>query len=225
MTNLVKKAEYKQPLKAESKLEGLRKRKSDKVNYILQIEKLWEKYAFNRNEENLNKLVRSLKLTINRKADAMESKWRITGLCKADFESVYYEELWKLCDNYNHYGEFYFYETFLLVIRNRSIDVTRKLTTKKGTFQKNILPLKEEVAKAMKDLRTDIEKEVINRDLVHGIFSDKSLSTQELKLLQAIYSNPNSSYRELATELGLNSHKEVTRMLSKIKKKLLYIFL
>lgn len=222
-TPFVKKAELKQIPKAESKLEGLRKRNPDKVNYILQIEEIWEKYAFNRTDENLNQLVKSLKFTINRKAESMENKWNSTRLSKADFESTYYEELWKLCDSYNHYGEFYFYETFLLAIHNRSIDLTRKLITKIGEFEKKILPLKEETADFIPDTRVDIEKQVIDSDLVVRILSDKSLTELELNLLQAIYRNPDTSYRGLAKELGFNHHEQVTRTLSRIKKKLFYI--
>lgn len=225
MTHFVKKVELKQPPKAESKLCGLRKRKPEKVNYIIQIERIWEKYAFNRNDVNFNKLVRALKFTIDRKAAAMERKWNNKRINKADFESVFYEELWKLCDSYNHYGEFYFYETFIVAIHNRGIDVTRKLITKKGAFEKNVLPLKEETAEFIPDIRINIEKDVIDRDLFAKILSEESLTDQELNLIQAIYSNPNASYRELAIEIGLKHPQQIKRSLQKIKNKIYFLMI
>jgi hypothetical protein len=225
MTQFIMKVELKQPSKAERKLEGLRKRKPNKVEYILQIEKLWEDYAFDRTETNLDKLVKTLKFTVKQKAEAMERRWINKRLSMADFESVFYEELWKLCDNYNHYGEFYFYETFLVAISKRGIDVTRKLTTRKGQFETSILPLKEETVEFIPDPRVNIEKDVINCDLVKRILTDRSLTEQEIGLLQAIYSNPETSNRELANELGFNHHEQVSRTLNKIKKKISYIFL
>ncbi|GAB6620771.1 hypothetical protein bcgnr5406_59470 [Bacillus cereus] len=48
---------------------------------------------------------------------------------------------------------------------------------------------------------------------------------QERILLQAIYHNPDASYRKLAEVVGLNHHEQVTRSLKRIKSKLFYLFL
>ncbi|MBY0597017.1 winged helix-turn-helix transcriptional regulator [Bacillus bingmayongensis] len=69
----------------------------------------------------------------------------------------------------------------------------------------------------------NIENDVINCDLVERILSDLSLTKQERKLLQAIYNNPDASYRELAKEVGFNHHEQVTRTFNKTNQKLSYI--
>ncbi|MEH7441120.1 hypothetical protein V7201_02185 [Bacillus sp. JJ1122] len=220
---LVKQAELKLLPMAERKLEGLKKRRPEKVDYILQIERLWEEYAMNRSEFNLNRLLKQLEFTINRKAAYWGNRYK--QIPTADFISRFYEVVWEVCMEYNHYQDFYLFETVCLVIERRGIDLTRKLKTEKGSFEKNILPLKEETADYIPDPRVNVESDVIDRDTVEQILNEDSLNTKERRLLQALYCNPELSYRDLAKVAGYNHHTEVTRSLDKIKMKINYIIL
>ncbi|MCY8938085.1 hypothetical protein [Peribacillus frigoritolerans] len=224
-TSLVTKKEPTQPTMTERKLAGLIKRQPNKISYILQIEKLWESYALNRTDESRDKLLNSLKFCIHQKAEAWERKWKNKRLYKEDFQTIFYETAWKLCDDYSHYQEFYFYETLCLAFKRRGIDLTRKLRTKQGRFEVNALPLLEETSQYLPDKRVDIENDVLNRDLIERVLTDESLTEQERGLLQVIYDNPDSSNRDIAILAGLNHHHQVTRSLTKIKGKLNYLFL
>lgn len=127
--------------------------------------------------------------------------------------------------DYNHYQEFYFYETLCLVFKRRGIDLTRKLRTNQGHFEVNALPLLEETSQYLPDKRVNIENDVLNRDLIERVLTDESLTVQERRLLHVIYDNPDSSYREIAILVDLKHHQQVTRSLHKIRSKLIHIFL
>ncbi|MEH6429207.1 hypothetical protein V7759_06995 [Bacillus sp. H7(2023)] len=233
MTGIIKKVELKSQSFNEKKEEGLRRRccKDTGINHVLRIERLlinyrYACYGFDKEieEQALHHLLQALDYSIKQNSTWLECNWKSKGLSHADFESIFYEEAWKLCDNYDWYSDFYFYETFLVAIKNRRINITRKLITKKGEFEGNVLPLKEETAEFIADTRVDIETDIINSDLVARILNDSSLTEQERILLQAIYHNPDTSYRKLAEVVGLNHHEKVTRSLIRIKRKLFYIF-
>ncbi|MFV1010687.1 hypothetical protein [Bacillus cereus] len=234
MIDIVKKAVIASPTFLEEKLEGLKTRKSDKLNFILKIEQLVTEYLYSLYDSSMtasdiemkqNTLLKSLEFTINRKAEAWGHKWGSKRLSKSDFKSVFYEAVLRLLDTYTWYQTFYFYEELCLKLDNRGLDIVKKSRTKQGKFDVNVLPLKDETAEFIADTRVDIETDVINNDLVERILNDSSLTEQERMLLQAIYYNPDASYRKLAEIVGLNHHEQVTRSLSKIKKKLFYVFL
>lgn len=226
---LVKKTELKQLPMAERKLEGLKKRRKPSiVKYVLEVEKLWEEYAFDPTEENMNRILKKCKFMISKKASFLETQWGNNGLKKSDFESVFYETAWVVCQQYTHYQEFYLYETIHLALKRKSIDVTRYLMTKQGAFNKDVLSLdklKEDAGDIIQDYSIDVEQEVINNDTVNKILNDSSLTVEEKRLLQVIHSNPDSSNRDIALLAGLKHHTEVTRSLEKIKSKFSHIYL
>ncbi|MGD7021505.1 hypothetical protein ACQCVK_02870 [Rossellomorea vietnamensis] len=224
--NVVKEEKIKP--KAERKLDGLTRRKKQqqtKINYVLQIERLWEKYklCFDNTEkaQRLNTLIKQLSLPIKRKAEALGAQWNNKRISASDFESIFYEELWKLCDTYNHYGDFYFYETLLLVLERRGTDLIRKRTrTKQGIFECEIRRLREDAADYIADPETDIEGDTINGLLAAQILNDTALTDRERSLLIAKYENPDLSKAELAGIAGLKHHQEVSRLFVKVQKKL-----
>ncbi|QFY71367.1 hypothetical protein CEQ83_02150 [Priestia megaterium] len=230
MTHLTKKVgnnELKPLSFTEQKLQGLKRRcpNNGKEAYILSVEKKWEAYAFNRSDENLmNDLLKTLSYKIEMLAKYWGKNWRDKRLSPSDFESVFYEAAFKLCDEYEWSSEFYFYETILLIFERRAIDLTRKFKTQRGGFEASILPLKEEIVETFADA-VDIEKEVLNRNLVTEILNDKALTIQEKKLLQEIYNNPDASYKDWAEVIGLKHHQQVIRMLQRIKCKIFHVFL
>jgi hypothetical protein len=214
--------------KAETKLEGLRRRNKKRpsmIDYVLQIEKLWECYALALNEHEKEKaqhsLLKQLSFVLKGKARAAGAQWHNRRLSSADFESIFFEEAWKLCDDYNHYSDFYFYETFLLVLKRRGIDLVRKRTkTKQGAFELEVRRLREEAADYLADTKVNVEEETINSLVVTQIFNDKTLTEQERRLLRTKYENPNLTKAELARAAGLKHHYEVTRIFDKVKTKL-----
>lgn len=209
--------------KTEIKKEGLERRfkqRPSKIEYVLQIESLWEEYAIKRSEHAQEKLLKQLSYTMKQKAKAWGYHWNNSKLSAADFESVFFEEAWKLCDKYNHYGDFYFYETLLLVLKRRAIDVIRKQTkTRKGAFEVEIGMLKEEAADYLADERIDVEGSVLDSLLITQILNDDTLTIKERRLLQVKFELPNVSMTELAKKARLNHHEEVRRSLNKIGKK------
>lgn len=230
MTQLTKKVgnnELKLLSFTEQKLQGLKRRcpNNGREAYILSVEKKWETYAFNRSDENLmNDLLKTLSYKIEMVAKYWGKNWRDKRLSSSDFESVFYEAAFKLCDEYEWSSEFYFYETLLLIFERRAIDLTRKFKTQRGRFEADILSLKEETVETSADT-VDVEKEVLNRNVVTQVLTDEALTIQEKKLLQEIYKNPDGSYKEWAEAIGLKHHQQIIRMLQKVKRKVSHIFL
>lgn len=230
MTYLIKKVKKDelQPLSfVEQKLQGLKRRcpESGREAYILAVEKKWEAYAFDRANENLmNDLLKTLDYKIKVIAKYWGKNWKGKRLSAVEFESAFYESAFKLCDEYEWSSNFYFYETLLVILERRAIDLTRKVKTKRGQFEVNILPLTDEAAEFLPNA-VDVEQEVLNRDLVTQIINHENLTLQEKQLLQEVYDNPDASYKDWAKSIGLKHHEQAKRMLRKIKCKLSYIFL
>lgn len=230
MTYLIKKVKKNQlqPLSfPEQKLQGLKRRCPDvgREAYILAVEKKWEAYAFDRANENLmNDLLKALDYKIKMIAKSWGKDWGGKRLSVADFESVFYEAAFKLCDSYQWHSEFYFYETLLRDLKSRAIDLTRKIKTKQGSFEVNTNSLTEETVDTLADSSVNVEQEVLTCDLVTQILNNDALSLQEKQLLQVIYSNPDGSYSEWAEAIGLKHHEQAKRMLRKINRKLSPLF-
>jgi hypothetical protein len=72
---------------SKRKKEALMRREPKKANYILFIEKLWEKYALNgRSAEALDNLLMELRDVISKKAEALEKRWTNKKIPAAEFE-------------------------------------------------------------------------------------------------------------------------------------------
>ncbi|AUO12327.1 hypothetical protein [Priestia megaterium] len=227
LTKKVQKNELKPLSFADQKLQGLKRRCSNRrrESYILAVEKKWEVYAFNRsNEDLMNNLLKTLSYKIKVIAKYWEKNWKKKRLSALEFESAFYEAAFKLCDEYEWSSEFYFYETLLVVFKRRATDLTRRVKTRRGQFESSILPLIEQSAEFLPN-DVDIELEVLNRDLVFQILNDEALTIQEKKLLQEIYNNPDASYKDWAEAIGLKHHQQVIRMLQRIKRKISHVFL
>lgn len=206
----------------EQKETGLKRRckKGTKVNFILEVEELWERYSLatysyeESSDEALADLIDQLAFTIRNKVIAATNRWRNKRISSADFESVFIETVWQLCEKYTGYGVFYFYETLELSWRRREIDVVRK-----ETINQTELGLKDGFDFFYPDTR-NVEKEVTDRLFVEQILSYPSLEPIETQLLSIMYEYPDSSYREIAHLMGFYDHKKVIRMLHRIKLKL-----
>ncbi|MHA4246216.1 hypothetical protein [Bacillus cereus] len=211
----------------ENKKTKLKCRKSDnKVKYILEIEKLWESYVFaDRSEYTFNRLLKRLDFVIKKKSKICERKWIKLKITADEFESVFYEAIWKLCDGndenigYTSYGLYYFYETLDLVLERREIDLVRKNTTKQEFFESSTIPLKAYADEFISD-EINIEDKIIDEQFVRDMIWSPLLKKEESDLLSIIYQNPDLSYEKLARMLGLKHHEKVRRTLKKINKKL-----
>lgn len=211
----------------ENKKMKLKCRKSEnKVKYILEIEKLWESYAFaDRSEYALDRLLKRLDFVVKKKSKMCARKWMKMKITADEFESVFYEAIWKLCDGndesigYTPYGVYYFYETLDLVLERREIDLVRKYTTKQGMFELSILPLRIYAEGIISD-GVNIESRIVNEQFCIEIISDSILNKEELDLLSIIYENPDLSYEKIAELMGFKHHEQIRRALKKINKKL-----
>lgn len=208
----------------ERKRKGLLQRNPQKAEYILKVERVWEKYAlaFGREQRAhlLDSLLREFQFVIQKKAKAMARKWGSKKIPEADFEHAFWITAWQLCEErYNHYTEFYLYETLLLALERKGMDIIRKHTkTKKRALNTASVRLHEKAAYLFPS-DEDIEKQVTDRMLVEQILSDEVLTSDERLLLETIYQNPDLSYRAISREIGTH-HEQVKRNLERIRRKL-----
>jgi|GEM_PF-4423330 len=207
---------------AERKLAKLKKRcrnRQSLIDYVLQIEDHWERYALERTDSTLEQLLRALKYKIRNTAQFWGNQWRNKGLCAADFESIFFEEAYRLAQEYTHYNDFYFYETLYRNMRSRAIDFVRHETrTKQGAFERSVVPLREGAQNFLSN-GYDMESDVINRLLVAQILNDSDLTAQERAVLCALYNEPSASHRKIAAALNIH-HEQVRRILKSVNKKL-----
>jgi len=220
MIQLVKKVNTTE-LFREVREEGLRKRRPYSADDILAFEKMWEEYSTNQTELAYEKLHVELSATIKANSRILGSRWNNKRISSADFESKLFEEFWKLCKTYTPNPKYYFVETFGQVLNKRKVDVIRAFTTNQREFENSMVSLEKEEQNGH-DIASDvdIENDFLSKELIDQVLNDPSLTQQEKQLLQTIYDNPDSSYREIAVLVGLNHHQQVTRSLRKIKSKL-----
>lgn len=209
----------------EVKEEGLRKRRPHFADNIITFEKMWEEYSSNQSELAYETLHNAICDTIKASSRILGYRWNNKRISSADFESKLFELFWNLCKTYKPGPEFYLVETFGQVIRKRQVDVVRAFTSRQRVFENEMTSFEKAETQGQSIASdVDIEKEFLSKELIQQIFTDDSLTQKERQLLQMIYDNPDSSYRKIADNLGLKSHKQVTRSLCKIKNKLFYIF-
>ncbi|MCM3224016.1 hypothetical protein M3644_30265 [Bacillus cereus] len=211
----------------ENKKIKLKRRKSEKkVKYILEIEKMWESYVLaDRSEYAFERLLKRLDFVIKKKSKICERKWMKMKITADEFESVFYEAIWKLCDGndenigYTSYGVYYFYETLELVLERREIDLVRKNTTKQELFESSTVPLNKYANEFISD-EVNIEDEIIDKQFLRDMIWNPLLKKEESDLLSIIYRNPDLSYEKLGRMMGLKHHEKVRRTLKRINKKL-----
>lgn len=209
----------------DSKRRDLLVRNPRKADFILTVERLWEEFALALDapeirERRLHKLLKALQFTIQKKAETLERKWVNKKISAADFESEFWITAWELCEEkYSPHTPFYLYETFLLALDRKGIDVVRKYTrVKKRTLNTGSLSLLEH-AKDWLSSGEDIEGHITDRMLVEQILRDKVLTDLEREILWIKYEDPDLSLRKIGEKLGMHV-EEVRRTMVRIKKKL-----
>lgn len=197
------------------------KYKPSKIKFMYQFEKVVIEYCVT---GDFTKIFNMLKTTIQGndghggKARAWANKWRNKRLYEDDFASVFWEEAEKVCYGPKNF-DYLTYETIMVAMDRRAIDLTRKATlTKQGEFECSVARFNRE--EAFKDQAVSIEDEVLNKLVVQQILNDPALTMEERHLLAVIYETPNLSFQELACLSGLKHHEQVRRILTRIKNKL-----
>lgn len=125
-------------IQQEDKLERIKRIYNDKkVKQVLAVEKTWDKYVMLRLEKGEDAfyiifndyLIRSLmRFTLNK----FENAWKNKRVFRDDFESVFWEKLWRIYQEHPWNDEYYLYEKI-----RKSFDCTgynlikSKLTTDK----------------------------------------------------------------------------------------------
>ncbi|SDZ25159.1 sigma-70 family RNA polymerase sigma factor [Thermoactinomyces sp. DSM 45892] len=218
------------------KEKGLRHRhKPSKVEFILRIEKKWEAYAKSKYgidkkppEQRLHSLLKDVQFTIQAKAKVYSKKWAYRAILEDEFESVFWETAWRLCDGdieqgtddgaYQPHGNFYFFETLILSLDRRATDLIRHRTkTKKAKFEiEETCPLWSKASEFISS-GEDIEKNVTDRISINKLLDESS--KQETHLVTFLYSYPDASNSEIATHLGLSHRESARRMLKRIRNK------
>lgn len=195
-----------------------RKYRPSKIRWVEKLEELYEdKWS---PDGDYLPFFKMLKTTIQMKARAYERRWKNFRLSAHDFESVFWEVTWKIIEFYHYDNPYMLVETLELAWKRRALDVIRSATrTNRGRVWHTAVPLKDRFEQFYPD-PLDMEEMVADSVVVQQIMSEAVLTTDEKKLLQAIYSNPEATNRELA-ELMKRPHMEyVRRTLKKIRGKL-----
>ncbi|MCP9277392.1 sigma-70 family RNA polymerase sigma factor [Bacillus wiedmannii] len=207
-------------IQQEDKLERIKRVYNDKkVKQVLAMEKMWNKYALLRLEEGedafhiifndylIGWLIQS---TLNR----FENAWKNKRIFRDVFESVFWEKLWRVCQEHSWNDEYYLYEK----IRN-SLECTgynlikAKLTTDRRRANHQKVDLIEDLEKIDSPFR--IEDDVEIKLLIEQYCNDV-----EVSLITTYIESPHLSYRDLGRLHGINHPEKVRRILDSAKGKL-----
>ncbi|WP_139488128.1 hypothetical protein [Brevibacillus dissolubilis] len=177
----------------------------------MRLENAWREFALTRDMDDLLRH-EIITQTIRSRAEDYGRRWAGRGLSSHDFETVFWKEVWTVCENYTWYGEFTLYETIDLAIHRRAIDVIRKATSKKDRFQREIISLDESIVPS----NVDVEKQV----WVKLLLEDDIFSQQERDLLYRLYTEPAMSLKDLAKDMGVRHHETIRRLRASIREKI-----
>ncbi|PEA27516.1 hypothetical protein CN923_12410 [Bacillus cereus] len=207
-------------IRQKDKLERIKRIYNDKkVKQVLVIEKTWNKYALLRLEEGedafhiifndylIGWLIQS---TLNR----FENAWKNKRIFRDDFESVFWEKLWSVCQEHSWNDEYYLYEKIRKSLECTGYNLIKaKLTTdKRRANHQNI------------DLMADLEKMDspfrIENDVEIKLLIKRYCNSIEADLITTYVESPYLSYRDLGRLHGINHPERVRRILDSAKRKL-----
>ena len=171
---LVKKVEIKEiPFYDRKLLNGLNNRydKQSKIDFILKIERLLSEYRYAcysldtvKQVVTQERLLQELVYTIKVKAKSWANKWKNKGIGTAEFESAFYDTLWRLCDSYQWYSNYYFHETLCKALDRRALKVIRKPTkNKQGKFDNKLKSLENVTDKELLVSSIQIEDDALTK--------------------------------------------------------------
>ncbi|MFB5576635.1 MULTISPECIES: sigma-70 family RNA polymerase sigma factor [Bacillus cereus group] len=207
-------------LQQEDKLERIKRIYNDKkVKQVLAVEKTWNKYAMLRLEKGEDAfyilfndyLIRSLmRSTLNK----FENAWKNKRIFRDDFESVFWEKLWRVCQEHSWNDEYYLYEKIRKSLECTGWNLVKaKLTTDKRKANHQNVDLVEDLEKMDSPFR--IENDVEIKLLINQYCNDI-----EADLITTYIESPHLSYRDLGGLHGINHPERVRRILDSAKRKL-----
>lgn len=207
-------------MQQEDKLERIKRIYNDKkVKQVLAVEKTWDKYAMLRLEKGEDAfyiifndyLIRSLmRSTLNK----FENAWKNKRIFRDDFESVFWEKLWHVCQEHSWNDEYYLYEKIRKSLECTGCNLVKsRLTTDKRKANHQNVDLMADLEKIDSPFRieSDIEIKLLIKQYCNGIEQD---------LITSYIGSPHLSYRELGRLYGINHPEKVRRILNSAKRKL-----
>ncbi|PFN09330.1 hypothetical protein [Bacillus cereus] len=207
-------------IQQEDKLERIKRIYDDKkVKQVLAVENAWNKYAMLRLDEGEdafyivfnNYLVKGLMRSILNK---FESAWENKRIFRDDFESVFWEKLWHVCQEHSWNDEYYLYEKIRKSLECTGYNLVKsKLRTDKRKANHQNVDLIEDLEKIDSPFR--IEGNVETRLLIEQYCNDV-----EVSLITTYLESPHLSYRDLGRLCGINHPERVRRILNSAKRKL-----
>ena len=184
------------------------------ANLIFALENIHDECIY---LQDFTKLVLTLKRFVKRKAEYYEHRWKHWRLSASDFESEFWEVIWRLAEDYDASSKFYLGETILLALNRRAKNITHFATqTKKGKLFHGALPLNEE---SIKNAIVDFEQNIIDKVLVEQLINDYALTNEDKQYITNLYNSPGASHQWLADIMGYKHKEKSRRMLKRIRKK------
>ena len=207
-------------IQQEDKLERIKRIYNDKkVKQVLAVEKTWDKYAMLRLEKGEDAfyivfndyLIKALmRSTLNK----FENAWKNKRIFRDDFESVFWEKLWRVCQEHSWNDEYYLYEKIRKSLECTGCNLVKaKLTTDKRKANHQNVDLVADLEKIDSPFR--IENEIEIKLLIKQYCND----TEE-SLITTYLESPYLSYRDLGRLHGINHPERVRRILDSAKRKL-----
>ncbi|AFQ28008.1 sigma-70 family RNA polymerase sigma factor [Bacillus thuringiensis] len=204
----------------EDKLERIKRIYDDKkVKQVLAVEKAWDKYAMLRLEKGEDAfyiifndyLIRFLmRSTLNK----FENAWKNKRIFRDDFESIFWEKLWHVCQEHSWNDEYYLYEKIRKSLECTGCNLVKsKLTTDKRKANHQNVDLMADLEKIDSSFR--IEGDVEIKLLIKQYCSDI-----EVDLITTYLESPHLSYRDLGCLYGVNHPEKVRRTIESAKRRL-----
>ncbi|MEN1937780.1 sigma-70 family RNA polymerase sigma factor [Paenibacillus sp. 102] len=207
-------------IQQEDKVERIKRIYDDKkIKQVLAVEKTWNKYAMLRLDEGEdafyivfnNYLIKGLMRSILNK---FESAWKNKRIFRDDFESVFWEKLWRVCQEHSWNDEYYLYEKIKKALECAAYNLIKsKLRTDKRKANHQNVDLVADLEKIDSTFR--IEGNVETRLLI-----DQYCNDVEVSLITTYIESPHLSYRDLGRLHGINHPERVRRILDSAKGKL-----
>jgi hypothetical protein len=197
-------------VKTRKRMESRFQSKPKVIEFILNVEKAWERYSVNR---DFTELYRLFVPVVKAKAQLCARKWESCGVSAEDFESIFWEETWRICENYRWTSDFYLSETIYESFKKREIDVVRKVTG--GGKLGHSVSLNEQ-----DHIGGNVEKEVTDKLLIEQMLEEALLTEKEKQFLAAWYENPEGTLQELARSSGHKHAMEAKRIQARLRRKL-----
>lgn len=193
-------------------------RSAKKVEVILAFEDVWEDCDYT---GNYYRFYHRLKPCVDFWVNRYVRKWSKWRLSYPDFESIFWEEAWKVANGYNFWdSDFYLYETLELCFKRRGIEIVRKATkTKQGRFEHGAERFPEGFENRHPGSE-NTEKAVINQMLVAQMANEPCLTDEEQEFLRILSENPDAKDDEMAEIMGLGYRQKAWRLRKSIRKKL-----